>query len=112
MYLVTRSWTSLWRRWWNKQQRVCSNVLRLPANRFGAGAGAVLVDRERHSLKLAPPASLSRVVCVCGRAVCVGCVRGLSCLLSVVRALCPCRVIGPCVCPGGLRFVPNNALIM
>ena len=37
-HLVVRSSTSLWRRWWNS---VRSNVLRRPANRFSAGAGAV-----------------------------------------------------------------------
>ena len=36
--LVVRSSTSLWRRWWSS---VRSNVLRRPANRFSAGAGAV-----------------------------------------------------------------------
>ena len=37
-HLVVRSSTSLWRRWWSS---VRSNVLRRPANRFSAGAGAV-----------------------------------------------------------------------
>ena len=38
LHLVVRSSTRLWRRWWSS---VRSNVLRRPANRFSAGAGAV-----------------------------------------------------------------------
>jgi hypothetical protein len=38
LHLVVRSSTRLWRRWWSS---VRSNLLRRPANRFSAGAGAV-----------------------------------------------------------------------